>query len=346
MQENVLSTQNNPIRTVFDDVESASEALLKRWETDAKPEPSANRAAQEATEQEADETNQPFVQEDEVDPNDLPEPEEIDEDPVDDAEEVEQDTSDEEVEEIEIDDDTLIDVVVNGNAEQASIKDLKRLWGQEKALTQKSQEVASQRKQLEDNIGKTDVIFQKLIEKAEAKWKPYSEVDMLVASQSMDTEDFAQLRKEAQTAQDELRFLNEEANNFYGELRQQQQSALQEQAKEAVKVLEKDIDGWNNDLYEDIRTYAIAQGLPEDQVNQYVDPTVIKILNKARLFDAAKKVTTTKKKRVAKAVLKSKKAPENDQAVKARKVKATRAKLTNSHDMDDIADALLSRWEQ
>ena len=77
-----------------------------------------------------------------------------------------------------------------------------------------------------------------------------------------------------------------------------------------------------------------------------MDPTVIKILNKARLFDAAKKVTTTKKKRVAKAVMKSKKAPENDQAAKARKVKATRAKLSSSHDMDDIADALLSRWEQ
>ena len=206
MQENVLATQNNPIRTVFDDAESASEALLKRWETDAQPEPSANRAAQEATEQEAEETNQPFVQEDEVEPNDLPKTEEIDEDPVDDADEVDQDTSDEEVEEIEIDDETLIDVVVNGNAEQASIKD-EAAMGTGKSLNSKVQEVASQRKQLEENIGKTDVIFQKLIEKAEAKWKPYSEVDMLVASQSMDTEDFAQLRKEAQTAQDELRFL-------------------------------------------------------------------------------------------------------------------------------------------
>ena len=178
------------------------------------------------------------MQEDEVDPNDLPEPEEIDEDPVDDADEVDQDTSDEEVEEIEIDDETLIDVVVNGNAEQASIKDLKRLWGQEKALTQKSQEVASQRKQLEENIGKTDVIFQKLIEKAEAKWKPYSEVDMLVASQSW-TRGLCQLRKEAKQ-QDELRFLNEEANN-YGELRQQQQSACRA-SQRGMKVL-KDIDG-------------------------------------------------------------------------------------------------------
>ena len=64
-------------------------------------------------------------------------------------------------------------------------------------------------------------------------------------------------------------------------------------------MLEQDIPEWNNQLYDDIRSYAIGIGLPEEQVNNYVDPTVIKVLNKARLFDQAKKVTTTKKKRVA-----------------------------------------------
>ena len=76
-------------------------------------------------------------------------------------------------------------------------------------------------------------------------------------------------------------------------------------------MLEADIPEWNNQLYDDIRSYAIGIGLPEEQVNNYVDPTVIKVLNKARLYDQAKQVTTTKKKRVAKKVLKSKKAPAN-----------------------------------
>ena len=31
--------------------------------------------------------------------------------------------------------------------------------------------------------------------------------------------------------------------------------------------------------------------------------------------------------------------------MKVQKQKATKAKLKNSHDLDDIADALLSRWE-
>ena len=79
-----------------------------------------------------------------------------------------------------------------------------------------------------------------------------------------------------------------------------------------MKVLEQDIPEWNNQLYDDIRSYAVSQGLPEDQVNSYVDPVVIKLINKARLFDQAKQVTTTKKKRVAKKVLKTSKAPNMD----------------------------------
>ena len=59
----------------------------------------------------------------------------------------------------ELTDETLIDILVDGETQQASIKDLKRLYGQEASLTRKSQEVAAQRKEAEDNIGKTDAIL-------------------------------------------------------------------------------------------------------------------------------------------------------------------------------------------
>jgi hypothetical protein len=56
-------------------------------------------------------------------------------------------------------------------------------------------------------------------------------------------------------------------------------------------------------------------------------------------------VTTTKKKRVAKKVLKTSKAPNVEANVKAKRQKVVKAKLQNSHDIDDIANALLTRWE-
>ena len=339
---NVLDTQENTKPPIFNDVGDAADALLSRWE-DAAEQPS-EQATEEATAQAEEETEQ-LEQEDEI----LEEVELDDED-----EEIDPDTEDgeeadteyeEEVEELT--DDTLIEILVDGEAKQASIKDLKRLYGQEASLTRKSQEVAAKRKEADDQLGKTNVIMQKMLEQAQERYKPYAEVDMLLASKSMDDADFAQLRKEAQQAHDDLKFLQEEADGFYRDMQKQQQMQLQEAAREAVKVLEQDIQDWDNQLYNEIRTYAIAQGLPEDQVNSYVDPNVIKILNKARLFDQAKQVTTTKKKRVAKKVLKSKKAPATQTQVKAKRLKDAERQLSMSrgNDIDDIADVLLQRWQ-
>lgn len=333
---NVLDAQE--LRPALNDADTAAEALLKRWEDAEQP---SEHAAEEANQPEDTETDT-LDDEDDVETVEIDADEE-DDDPVEEAEPENDEEAD--IEEVELNDDLEIEVLVNGQTEQASLGQLKRLFGQEKALTQKSQEVANQRKEAEANIGKTNVVMQKLIEKAEARYKPYSEVDMLLASKTMDDGDFAQLRKEAQEASDDLKFLQEEADNYFGELQKQQQMALQKQAQEAVKILEQDIPEWNNAMYDDIRSYAVQQGLDEADVNSYVDPVVIKILNKARLFDQAKQVTTTKKKRVAKKVLKTNKAPNVEANAKAKRQKVVKAKLQNSHDIDDIANALLTRWE-
>lgn len=335
--DNVLNAQEQ--RLALNDADSAAEALLRRWEDAEEP---SDQVQEEASQTQEAETDAEF-EEDEVETVEL-DADETDEDPVEEEEEPEAEEGDD-VEEVELNDDLEIDILVDGETKQASLGELKRLWGQEAALTRKSQEVAEQRKEAEANIGKTNVVLQKLLEKAEARFKPYAEVDMLLASKTMDEAEFAQLRLEAQQASEDLKFLREEADLYFTDLQQQQQTALLEQAREAVKVLEQDIPDWNNALYDDIRTYAIAQGLPEDQVNSYVDPVVIKLINKARLFDQAKQVTTTKKKRVAKKVLKTSKAPNTEANDRARKRKATQAAIRNSTDLDDIANALLARWE-
>ena len=109
-------------------------------------------------------------------------------------------------------------------------------------------------------------------------------------------------------------------------------------------------------MYNNIRSYAVKQGLPQEQVDKYVDPQVIKILNKARLYDEMKSTADTKKAKANvvqsknKKVLRSKKAPmAQDESNRAR-MKKTQAKLmsnpSRAGDLDDITDALLARWEQ
>ena len=171
---------------------------------------------------------------------------------------------------------------------------------------------------------------------------------MLLASKTMDAEDFAALRKEAQAASEDVRFLREEADRYYGEIQKQHQAAQKQAATEAVKVLQEAIPDWSNETYADIRSYAVAQGLPEEQVNVIVDPAVIQIINKARLFDQGKRVATVKKKAATKKkVLRSQKSPPDAAARRKGKIDKQRAALRNNRgtDLEDIASVLMSRWE-
>jgi hypothetical protein len=332
---------------ILNDVDDAADAILAGWEE--RPEEDHSEPTEEATATKVDETDQGelFDDEDEA----IEEVEVDDDEDLEDAEdEDEQDDDTEEAEETAevLSEDSLVNVTVDGEDLQVSVSDLKRLYGQEASLTRKSQDVAQQRKIADANIEKTHVVMQKLLEKAQEQYKPYADVDMLLASRTMDASDFAQLRKEAQAAEENIKFLKSEADNFYNELKQQQQQTLKQQASEAVKVLQTEIPDWSNNLYNDIRAYAVSEGLPQEQVDQYVDPVVIKLLNKARMFDQGKKVAV-KKKTTAKQqqrVLRSKKAPATKVDRRMAKAKEAQSKLRNSRDLDDIADAIMSRWEE
>lgn len=348
--------QDQPQRATFDDVEDAADAILGRWSDD---ESLPDREDEEATSE--DDINETDAFEDyEEDETDLAEEdtEENLEDP--DEEETAEDETEEASEEEEFEeltDETLVEIPVNGEIKQASIKELKRLYGQEASLTRKSQETAAKRKEAEDIIQKTSMSYQKLIERAEARFKPYSEVDMLVASRQMDADDFAQLRKEAQDAESDLKFLREESDAFFKQAQADYSKQHQAAAQECVRVLQDNLPDWGNDLYNDIRSYAVSVGLPQDQVDQYVDPNVIMILNKARLYDMGKAAADQKKskavrvnKSAGKKVLRSRKAPATDADLRVQRQRKASQKLRSnpsiSGDLDDIADALMSRWEQ
>ena len=336
---NVLdtSTERGPL-----ELDEAQDAILARW---ADPDEQASENEEEAalvTDEETDGDTELDEQEtEEVDLEDDTDPEE--------DEEPEEEEEDDDAEEAEIlADDAEVEILVEGETHRAAVKDLKRLYGQEAALTRKSQAVSQQRKQAEDALSKSDALMQAMLKRAEDRFEPYSNVDMLLASKTMDAEDFAALRKEAQSAQEDVLFLKQEADQFYSDLQRQHQAAQKEAAREAVKVLTETIPDWSNDTYADIRSYAVAQGLPEEQVNTIIDPVVVSIINKSRLYDQGKRVATVKKKAATKKkVLRSQKAP-NPKSAKKAKVEAARQKMLENggNDLDQIAAVIMGRWEE
>ena len=347
--DNVTQNSDTPLASVDD----AAEAILETWEDADEDQPSED--SQEATEEATDETeveesdeteDEETEEETEEDLEDLEEEEDSETDDDEDEEDDSEEETNEDEEEVEIDDETLVDIVVDGETKQASIKDLKRLYGQEASLTRKSQETSSQRKLADEQLQKTDSTLQAMLSRAQERWKPYSEVDMLVASKQMNSDEFSALRAEAKQAEDDLKFLSEEADAFYDFVKKQNAEQKQAQAKECVKVLQKELPEWNNQLYNDIRMYAVSQGLPEDNVNQITDPVAIMLLNKARLHDQTKKVATVKKAKASKKVLRSKKAPPSKAEIRASKNQKAMDKLrTDGNDLDNIAEAIMANWE-
>lgn len=319
----------------------AEAAILQRWE-DPQKEVSENEA--EATPDQLEETEQEqVIEEEELEDEEAESDSDLEEEA---EEEPEEDEDEEVIEQEELSDDTLVDIVVDGETQQASIAALKRLHGQEQSLTRKSQETARLRKEAESSIEKTHAIMQRMLEQAQERAKPYKEVDMMLASKQLSNEDFAQLRKEAKEAEDNLKFLTEEADSFYRDMQQKQQANLQQAATECVKVLQQEVPDWSNNLYNDIRAYAVGQGLQQEEVDQYVDPVVIQILRKSMLYDQGKQVATTKKRKPQKRVLKSKKAPPTKQAVRSQREKELAAKAASSSDPDDAIALIMSRWEE
>ena len=328
-----------PVTTAFGEID-VEDAILKRWEAVDEDQPAEN--SDEATSEEVTETDDL----DEIENEELLDDGESQEDPVQEETEDEDDAE----ESLELTDESLVEISVDGETKQASLKDLKRLYGQEASLTKKSQETSARRKEADEALERTSLHYNKMLERAEKQWEPYSKVDMLIAAKQMSDDDFAQLRNEARVAEDNLKFLKEESNSFYDSFKQDQAKQQQMQAQECIKVLSADVPDWSNELYNSIRTYAVSQGFQQDQVDQYVDPSVIKILNKARLYDQSKKTAATKK--VAKPpvkVLRSKKAPASSQDAKQAKTSAAMKRMREgsqlSGNLDDIAEVLLSRWE-
>ena len=335
------------------DVDDAADAILGRWddgetlsEVEVEDATSEDLAETEVDEDEIDD------EEDDQDELELEDPDEdVTED--EDVEEDEDEDDEEDEEPLAASDDQIVDIAVNGESKKVSVKDLKRLYGQEASLTKKSQDLATQRKQSEEQLAQTQMSYQKLLERAEARHKPYADIDMLVASREMDAETFTQLRQDAKQAEDDLKFLQEESGQLVSQAQQQHQEATKEAAAECVKVLEEQLPEWGNELYSDIRDYAVKSGLPKEQVDQYTDPQVIMLINKARLYDQSKQSAKSKKAKAklsksksGKKVLSSKKAPPSRKSIQKAKQQKQLDGLSSAKDLDDIADVLMSRWEE
>jgi hypothetical protein len=250
------------------------------------------------------------------------------------------------------DDGVYVKVTVGDEVHEVPVKDLQRLFGQEKALTQKSMEASTQRLAADNELQKNTAATSALLERAKSRFEPYAKVDFLLAAKELSAEDYTNLRNAAGAAYEDVQFLEKNLNSHMQTMQAKQSETLVTQAKAALQVLQGPaekggIEGWNEKVYDDIRGWAVGQGLDKVIVNQLVDPVAIKMLYNAMLFTRGQsKIVTTKVNKTPTKVVKTTTSPAAAKVDKSSaNVKKALANLKSSGSTDSAADAFMARWK-
>ena len=191
-----------------------------------------------------------------------------------------------------------VEVEYEGNLYEVPT-DLKDALLRQADYTTKTQEVASQRKEIEVQLG---TIQQKT---KEFEFLGQVQPDILKAQQLEATaEQYHQYMRDnidqlSSTDIEKIRFTIEDTRRQRDELVQSvqakqsefqkaQEQSYSELLNTGTEVLRQKIPGWGEKEQKQVRDYALSNGFTEAEISQVVDPRQVEILYKAAQFDALK----------------------------------------------------------
>jgi hypothetical protein len=253
--------------------------------------------------------------------------------------------------------DTYVKVKVGDEEKEVSVKDLKRLYGQEASLTRKSQEVADQRKAADTQIATNVAALNVLHEKAKAKAAPYAALDWLAISKNPDISaaEASALRDEAQAALAEVSFFEKDLGTLMTTIADKQKADTVVAAKDCISRLSTPstddkpnplhIEGWNDKLYDELRGFAQELGAPASAINSMVDPVSFKILHMAMQFKrSSSKVLTVKTNKSPKKIVKTSSSTPSHSTASVTDRKKAVATLKRSGSEEDAQNAFLASF--
>lgn len=327
IQQDAGSTENTALTA-----DTASELFLKQWEV-------APKAPTKDVEGDKNSTAPKDAEDDSDDEEILLDDDESPEDPKDTDEEPK-------AKNLVEDDESLVKLTVDGQELEVSVKDLKRLYGQEASLTRKSMELATRRKEAEE-IGTFHAEgLQRLVQMAEEEYAPYANIDFNIAAKDLTTDEYKALREEAMSKYQKYQFLTQELTQHTTKMQAHNANLMKEQAAATIQELsnpENGIKGWGPKLYEEIGAYAVSKGMRPEVFQNILDAPSLRILHDAYRLDKARSVATKKKAAAPQSVLKSTATPDSTR-FDTDKAKSAMSKLAKTGSRDDAVSAILAKW--
>jgi len=238
-------------------------------------------------------------------------------------------------------------------------EELKKGYMLEKSYRQKTAQLAREREQVQAKV--KEAIEPKLKEYDEKLQMAEQVIWHTLAPEIQKTDwnalardnpaEWAQKSQLRQTVEGQLAFIRSERQRIATENESKSKQAQQKAAEEALDTLKREIPGWNNDRYQKILQAGVDQyGFKQAEVNAFVDPRAIKVLDDARQWREFKAAKPQVDKRVTQApkVVKPGAAKEPDSNADAWKQGMAKLQKSGGHTNAavDLAKLYLAREQK
>lgn len=355
LTDDIPATDNGPTESeLLDAIMSNSEFLS---ETESLPDEEIPEVDPSDSEDEVDpEDSDEVVNEENEEEVETEEDEEVDEDGEEDSPTQEDTvfTAD------DLDLDAKVRVKIDGQEVDVSFSDLIKGYSTEQSLSTKGRELGEARKQLEAEkeqqlaeIAKIGNASSAVLMRQETNLaKAYHDVEAKIKKARADGDSFElnELKDKREDLQQRYWSARKARETLVSQLDSQQKEMTQKQWNQQIQHFNDHITEYVPDFDEkvaqDIRDFALAEGLPEELLNTIVDPQIVKFVNDYRLLKTGVKTGEAKRKAAPskKVPVKKEKSPSKKKADKANIVKARAFREdASSDDQMDYLRQLASR---
>lgn len=212
------------------------------------------------------------------------------------SEETQPDTesvSEEPEEEGQPEDENDLEYLFEVDGEKVTKDEAKLGYMRDKDYRHKTMALADMRNKTESAQRQAGVFLKALMDEAQKGVSQYANVEW----ERLALEDPAAYKQHRPVYEDAKRraeSYQRQAKAMLAQEQEYEQARLKSQAVESVKRLKLTIPNWSNELYGQVRNYAVEQGFTADEFNRIADHRVIRALHAQMQLDSGKSVVTDK----------------------------------------------------
>ena len=198
----------------------------------------------------------------------------------------------------DLDLDAQVRVVVDGDEMDVSFADLLKGYQTDASISKKGRELGEARKALDEEKAQALQEVQELSKASAAVLmgkeqnlaEEYHKIEGKIkeARESGDTFELSELKDKREELQGSYWEARKEREGLQGKLKEQEEAQLVKQNQEELAhfndVIEDYVPGFNADVAQDIRKFALEEGISEGLLDTITDPSIVKFLNDYRVL--------------------------------------------------------------